>query len=84
MSQLRRLLERHPKGVTVAEISALLGVTTRSARRYLSELRSKHNAFDLEPAQEGGDKRWRGPDTTIISAYAIVAARHDRQGAPLR
>ena len=43
MSELKQLLLRHPKGITVAQIAAQLKVTTRSARRYLRELR-----LDLE------------------------------------
>jgi predicted DNA-binding transcriptional regulator YafY len=80
MSELRQLLHQHPKGVTLAEIAAHLQVTTRSARRYLSELR-----YDLEaiPERPGGQKRWRIPAIDLprrvqirrTQAYALLACR---------
>ncbi len=80
MSELRSLLSRHPKGVTLAEIAAHLEVTTRSARRYLDELK-----LDLEavPERPGGQKRWRIPSVDLprrvlirrTQAYALLATR---------
>lgn len=80
MSELRQLLSRHPKGVTLAEIAAHLDVTTRSARRYLDELK-----LDLEavPERPGGQKRWRIPSVDLprrvlirrTQAYALLATR---------
>ncbi len=83
MSQLRQFLAKHPKGVTLAEIAAQLNVTRRSARRYLSELRSSHNDFDLEAIDHAGEKRWRIPAIDAprrlavrrTQAYALLAAR---------
>jgi predicted DNA-binding transcriptional regulator YafY len=80
MSELRRLLMQHPKGVTLIEIAAHLHVTERSARRYLAEL-----TFDLEsePERPGGQKRWRIPAVDLprrvalrrTQAYALLAAK---------
>lgn len=83
MSQLRQLLMQHPRGVTLAEIAAHLRVTPRSARRYLTELRSKHGGFDLEWTADAGEKRWRVPAVDVprrvavrrTQAYALLAAR---------
>jgi predicted DNA-binding transcriptional regulator YafY len=38
LSQLREMLENHPKGLAMAEIARKLHVTDRSVRRYLREL----------------------------------------------
>ncbi len=38
LSQLREMLESHPKGLSLPEIAARLRVTDRSVRRYLREL----------------------------------------------
>lgn len=80
MSELRRLLVQHPKGVTLDEIAAHLHVSHRSARRYLAEL-----SFDLESESEGpaGQKRWRIPAVDLprrvamrrTQAYALLAAK---------
>ncbi len=80
MSDLRQLLHQHPKGFTLSEIAAHLKVTTRSARRYLEELRS-----DLEavPERPSGEKRWRIPAVDLprrfairrTQAYALLAAQ---------
>lgn len=80
MSDLRRLLVQHPKGVTLTEIAAHLDVSERSARRYLAEI-----SFDLEsePERPGGQKRWRIPAVDLprrvalrrTQAYALLAAR---------
>ncbi len=74
-----RLLHQHPGGVTAAEVAAHLGVTIRSARRYLEEVRT-----DLEAGStEDGGKRWRIPAIDLprrlsvrrTQAYALLAAR---------
>ncbi len=80
MSDLRQLLHQHPKGFTLSEIAAHLKVTTRSARRYLEELRG-----DLEavPERPSGQKRWRIPAIDLprrvalrrTQAYALLAAQ---------
>jgi predicted DNA-binding transcriptional regulator YafY len=80
MSELRQLLHQHPRGVTLMEIAAHLRITTRSARRYLSEVQ-----LDLEavPERPGGEKRWRIPAVDVprrvalrrTQAYALLAAR---------
>jgi len=82
MSELRALLLRHPKGVTLSEIAAHLEVTPRSARRYLKEICRK---LDLEAVAEGpsGQKRWRIPPVDLprrvavrrTQAYALLATR---------
>lgn len=45
LSQLRELLENHPKGLSLAELARKLHVTDRSIRRYLRELERE---VDLE------------------------------------
>lgn len=79
MSELRRLLIQHPKGVTLSEIAGHLHVTERSARRYLAELN-----FDIESEVQrpSGQKRWRIPAVDLprrvalrrTQAYALLAA----------
>jgi predicted DNA-binding transcriptional regulator YafY len=80
MAELQQLLYQQPKGVTIHEIAAHLGVTTRSARRYLKEV-----SLDLEAVSEqpNGLKRWRIPPVDVprrvamrrTQAYALLAAR---------
>ncbi len=80
MRELRQLLLRHPKGVTVAQVAAQLKVTTRSARRYLHELRLELESVADQPS---GAKRWRIPQVDLprhaklrrAQAYALLAAR---------
>ena len=82
MSQLRALLHRHPKGVTLNEIAAHLQVTPRSARRYLKEINRKLE-LDAIAERPSGQKRWRIPPVDLprrvavrrTQAYALLAAR---------
>lgn len=84
MSQLRQLLERHPTGVTLAEVAAHLAITPRSARRYLRELQGRKSCdIDLESVHKRGQKHWRIPAMDVprrvavrrTQAYALLAAR---------
>jgi len=82
MSELRALLHRHPKGVTLNQIAAHLEITPRSARRYLKEICRK---LELEAIAEqpSGQKRWRIPPVDLprrvavrrTQAYALLATR---------
>jgi predicted DNA-binding transcriptional regulator YafY len=82
LDKLRRLLEQHPKGMTLYELAAAVDVTPRSMRRYLKEVSSE---LELEPipTRAGGAKRWRVRSGDLprkielrrTQAYAILAAR---------
>ena len=82
MDQLRELLTRHPRGLTLYELADLLKVTPRTMRRYLREVERE---YDLEPTDEkpGGAKRWRVRSSELprklelrrTQAYALLAAR---------
>jgi predicted DNA-binding transcriptional regulator YafY len=76
------LLQRHPKGLTLYELAAELGVTPRSLRRYLIEVKRE---LELEsvPVKPGGASLWRlapgeAPRKVEVrrtQAYALLAAR---------
>jgi len=82
LDNLRALLQRHPKGLTIYELARELDVTPRSLRRYLGEV-----ARDLElvstTSRPGGARLWRlAPGETPrrvevrrTQAYALLAAR---------
>jgi predicted DNA-binding transcriptional regulator YafY len=82
LDKIRRLLEQHPKGMTLYELAAAVYVTPRSMRRYLKEVSSE---LELEPVptRAGGAKRWRVRSGELprkielrrTQAYAILAAR---------
>ncbi len=82
MDQLRQLLTRHPRGLTLYELAETLRVTPRTARRYLRELERE---YDLAPGEEraGGALRWkiragelpRKIELRRTQAYALLAAR---------
>jgi predicted DNA-binding transcriptional regulator YafY len=82
IDQLLSVLEGHPRGLSLAELAAVLHVTERSMRRYLSEVKGR---FDLisEPLVPGGANVWRiNPaslprkvDLRRTQAYALLAAR---------
>lgn len=86
---LRDLLSRHPKGLTLYELADRLDVTTRTLRRYLTEVRHE---FELEqlPTRGGGPLLWRIQARDLprkvelrrTQAYAFLAAR--RIFEPLR
>lgn len=82
MDQLRELLTRYPKGLTLYELAELLKVTPRTMRRYMSELADE---YELEQSEErpGGVRRWRIPASELprkielrrTQAYSLLAAR---------
>ena len=82
LDRIRRLLEQHPKGMTLYELATAVAVTPRSMRRYLKEVSSE---LELEPVptRAGGAKRWRVRSGELprkielrrTQAYAILAAR---------
>jgi predicted DNA-binding transcriptional regulator YafY len=82
LDKIRRLLEQHPKGMTLYELAAAVDVTPRSMRRYLKEVSS---GLQLEPisTRAGGAKRWRVRSGELprkielrrTQVYAILAAR---------
>ncbi len=79
---LRALLQRHPKGLTIYELSRELGVTPRSLRRYLSEVRRELELI-CDVDKPGGTRLWRLSPSEIprkievrrTQAYALLAAR---------
>jgi len=82
LDQLRELLERHPKGLALNDLSLALGVSSRTLRRYLKEVGRE---YDLEPSctRGGGKLLWRIPLRDIprrvelrrTQAYALLASR---------
>jgi len=82
LDALRALLQRHPKGLTIYELGRELGVTPRSLRRYLVEVRRE---LDLVSTTErpGGARLWRLAPNEVprkievrrTQAYALLAAR---------
>jgi predicted DNA-binding transcriptional regulator YafY len=82
LDALRALLQRHPKGLTIYELSRELGVTPRSLRRYLTEVRRE---LELVSTTErpGGARLWRLAPNEVprkvevrrTQAYALLAAR---------
>jgi predicted DNA-binding transcriptional regulator YafY len=61
LARLHELLEKHPQGLTIPEISAALRLTTRSVRRYLNYLKGREASDALEsiPVGPRGTLRWR-------------------------
>ena len=82
LDALRALLQRHPKGLTIYDLGRELGVTPRSLRRYLVEVRRE---LDLVSSTErpGGARLWRLAPNEVprkievrrTQAYALLAAR---------
>jgi predicted DNA-binding transcriptional regulator YafY len=82
LDALRSLLQRHPKGMSIYDLSRELGVTPRSMRRYLTEVRRE---LDLVSTTErpGGARLWRLAPNEVprkvevrrTQAYALLAAR---------
>ncbi len=82
LDALRALLQRHPKGLTIYDLARELGVTPRSLRRYLVEVRRD---IDLISSVDkpGGARLWRLSPSEVprkvevrrTQAYALLAAR---------
>jgi predicted DNA-binding transcriptional regulator YafY len=82
LDALRALLQRHPKGLTIYELARELGITPRSLRRYLGEVRRE---IDLISSVDkpGGARLWRLSPSEVprkvevrrTQAYALLAAR---------
>jgi predicted DNA-binding transcriptional regulator YafY len=82
LDALRSLLQRHPKGLTIYDLARELGVTPRSLRRYLVEVRRD---IDLISSVDkpGGARLWRLSPSEVprkvevrrTQAYALLAAR---------
>jgi predicted DNA-binding transcriptional regulator YafY len=79
---LREQLETHAGGFTLEDLAAMLKVSTRSVRRYLSELELVTELEGIEIAP-GAEKLWRikpserGRAVTLrrAQAYGLLAAR---------
>lgn len=82
LDALRALLQRHPKGLTIYELAAELGVTPRSLRRYLQEVKREIELVSTE-SRPGGAHLWRLAAAEVprkvevrrTQAYALLAAR---------
>ncbi len=82
LESLRSLLLRHPKGLTIYQLGAELGVTPRSLRRYLVEVKRELELTSHTP-KPGGPALWRlAPgeaarkvEVRRTQAYALLAAR---------
>jgi predicted DNA-binding transcriptional regulator YafY len=82
LDKLRELLERHPRGLSLYDLSGALGVTVRSMRRYLKEIERE---ADLEsvPTRGGSALLWRlrvsetprKVELRRTQTYALLAAR---------
>jgi predicted DNA-binding transcriptional regulator YafY len=82
VAQLRDLLERRPQGLTLSEMAEKLGVSARTMRRYLNEIKRD---YDLEgkPVRGGGPRLWSVPGKELprkvelrrTQIYALLAAR---------
>jgi predicted DNA-binding transcriptional regulator YafY len=82
LDHLREMLERHPKGMTLYELSDSLRVSPRTMRRYLKEVERE---YELAPerAKGGGQMVWRITAVDIprkielrrTQAFALLAAR---------
>ena len=82
LDALRSLLQRHPGGLSIYELSRELSVTPRSLRRYLAEVRRELDLISV-PAKRGGANLWRLAPGEVprkvevrrTQAYALLAAR---------
>lgn len=83
LDRLKRLLEQHPKGLTLEEIAEHLQVTTRSVRRYLKEAGKEYELERIPDRAGHGLLRWRILPSELprkvelrrTQAYALLAAR---------
>jgi predicted DNA-binding transcriptional regulator YafY len=82
LDKLRELLERHPRGLSLADMAGALGVTVRSMRRYLKEI-ERESDLESVPTRGGAALLWRvrSSDTPRkvelrrTQTYALLAAR---------
>lgn len=63
-SDLQRLLEQHPTGLTLETVALELGVSTRTARRYLKQATDDYHLY-AKRAQGGHQSLWIIPTTQI-------------------
>jgi predicted DNA-binding transcriptional regulator YafY len=89
LSKLQSALEAHPGGLVLDDLAAMLHVTTRSVRRYLSELGRITELESVETGPGGAhlwrikpQERGRSVHLRRTQAYALLAAR--RAFEPLR
>jgi predicted DNA-binding transcriptional regulator YafY len=86
LARLAELLEKHPLGLTIAEIAAALRLTSRSVRRYLSYLKGRDasDALVSTPTGPKGTLRWkmnprdrgRAMNLRRTQAYGLLCVRH--------
>ena len=89
LDELRSLLQRNPKGLSIYDLAEKLKVTPRSLRRYLLEVQHDLELVSYAP-RPGGPKLWRLSPNDLprrvevrrTQAYALLAAR--RLFDPLR
>ena len=79
---LREVLTRHPRGLTLYELSNLLDVSPRTVRRYMKEMAREYDLENVAP-RDGGPRAWRIRASELprkvalrrTQAYAMLAAR---------
>jgi predicted DNA-binding transcriptional regulator YafY len=82
LDKLQELLARHPKGLSLYDLSAALRVTPRTLRRYLREI-GREAELEHSRARGGGPMLWRLRASDVprkvelrrTQAYALLAAR---------
>lgn len=82
LDKLRELLERHPRGLSLADMAGALGVTVRSMRRYMKEIERDHE-LEAVPTRHGAALLWRLRSNEMprkvelrrTQTYALLAAR---------
>jgi predicted DNA-binding transcriptional regulator YafY len=82
IDRLRGLLARHPGGVSLYELAAMLNVAPRTMRRYLKEVEREYELAPLRP-RGGGPCLWRINPNELprkvemrrAQAYALLATR---------
>jgi len=82
LDTLRSLLQKHPKGLSIYELAADLGVTPRSLRRYIAHVKRELEIVAVR-SKPGGPVLWRLAPGEVVrkvevrrtQAYALLAAR---------
>lgn len=82
LDTLLALLQRHPRGLTLYQLSGELGITPRSLRRYLVEVEREVDLVS-QPERPGGPLLWRLAPSELprkievrrTQAYAMLATR---------
>jgi predicted DNA-binding transcriptional regulator YafY len=82
LDKLREIFERHPRGLSLADLAGALNVTVRSMRRYLKEI-ERESELESVPTRGGAALLWRLRPNEMprkvelrrTQTYALLAAR---------